>query len=85
MAYRHAPQLAWQRIEGEAVIIDLARGRTLGLNPVGSLIWALVPDHPEAAIAEEVSRQFDVPYEEARLDVSAFLRSLQDGGLVLVA
>jgi len=85
MPYRHAPRLAWQLIGGEAVVIDLAGARTLGLNPVGSLIWSLLPRLDEAAIAQEMTRRFDVALEDAESDVRAFLRALGEQGLVVEA
>ena len=85
MPYRHAPRLAWQLIDGEAVVIDLARARTLGLNPVGSLIWSLLPRLDEAAIAREMTKRFDVPLQDAESDVRDFLQTLGEQGLVVEA
>jgi hypothetical protein len=78
-----ASRLAWQVIDGEAVVIDLGKGRTLGLNPTGSLVWSLLADHDEAAIAAEVSRRFEVTPEAARADVREFLDAMREQGLVV--
>lgn len=75
-------RLAWQVIDGEAVVIDLAGGRTLGLNPSGTLIWSLLPDHDEAAIAEALTERFDVDLQTASADVREFVGSLRERGLV---
>jgi hypothetical protein len=75
-------RLAWQVIDGEAVVVDLARGRTLGLNPSASLIWSLLPDHDEGAIARALNERFDVDVRTARADVAEFVRSLRERGLV---
>jgi hypothetical protein len=80
-----AARLAWQIIDGEAVVIDLGKGRTLGLNPTASLVWSLLADHDEAAIADEVSRRFDVTAETARADVREFLNAMREQGLVVEA
>ncbi len=80
-----APRLAWQVIDGEAVVIDLGKGRTVGLNPTGSLVWSLLADHDEAAIAGEVAKKFEVSPETARRDVHDFLRAILDQGLVVEA
>ncbi len=85
MAYRHAPRLAWQLIDGEAVVIDLAQARTLGLNPVASLIWSLLPELDEAAIAQEMTKRFDVPLQAAKSDIHDFLQTLGEQGLVVEA
>lgn len=85
MPLRPDSALAWQLIDGEAVVIDLARGRTLGLNPAASLIWSLLPDHDEPALAEALSRSFEVDLETARADVREFVQSLREQGLVTEA
>jgi len=85
LPYRVAPRLAWQVIDGEAIVIDLGKGRTLGLNPTGSLVWSLLAGHDEDAIASEVSRRFAVAPETARRDVHEFLSGLADQGLLVDA
>jgi len=79
---RHAPRVAWQAIGDEVILVDFAAATTLGLNPVGSLVWTLLPDHDEPAIATDVARRFDVPLDTARQDVAAFLQMLRDRDLV---
>jgi len=80
-----APRLAWQVIDGEAIVIDLGRGRTLGLNPTGSLVWSLLESLDEAAISGEVAKKFEVGPETARLDVREFLNAMREQGLVVEA
>lgn len=80
-----APRLAWQVIDGEAVVIDLGKGRTLGLNRTGSLVWSLLASHDEAAIAEKVAKEFEVSPETARRDVLDFLAAMRDQGLLVEA
>ncbi len=80
-----APRLAWQLIDGEAVVIDLGRGRTIGLNATGSLVWSLLETSDEATIAGEVARRFEIGAERAREDVHAFLEAMRDQGLVVEA
>jgi hypothetical protein len=75
-------RLAWQVIDGEAVVVDLGRGRTLGLNPTASFIWSLIPDHDEPAIAEALCRRFEIDVDTARAEVHEFLQGLLDRGLV---
>ena len=45
-ALRRSPDVAWQTIGGEAVLMNLApEGRVLGLNPAGSLVWSMLEEH----------------------------------------
>jgi hypothetical protein len=77
-----APTLAWQHVAGEAVIVDLEAGRTVGLNEVGSLVWSLMPERDEQGIADEVARRFDVDAAVALDDVREFLAGLAARGWV---
>jgi hypothetical protein len=82
---RPHPSLAWQEIDGEGVVMDLARGRVLGLNPVGAFIWSRLADHDEEAVARALAGRFEVDLETARGDVRAFLDDLRAEGLVTEA
>jgi hypothetical protein len=72
-------------IDGEAVIMDLAASRNLGLNPAGSLIWSLLADHDEQQIAAALADRFAVEPEAALQDVREFVEGLRSRGLVVDA
>jgi len=46
VALRRHPDVAWQRIGDEAIVMSLSAGRVLGLNPTGALVWELVEQVP---------------------------------------
>jgi hypothetical protein len=83
MRLKPAPDLAWQAVGEETVIIDLARGRSLGLNATGGLVWSLLPEMDEVGMAAEVARRYGVPAEQARRDVESLLEELRARGLVV--
>lgn len=85
MPFRPHPALAWQEIDGEGVVMDLARGKVLGLNPVGAFIWSHLPDHDAEAVAHALAGRFDVDLETARDDVRTFLDELLAEGLITEA
>jgi hypothetical protein len=82
MPFRIDGGLAWQLIDGEAIVVDLVGGRTLGLNGTGSLIWSLLADHEEEEIAQAVAQKFEIDPSAAREDVRAFIQVLRERGLV---
>ncbi len=82
MPFRIDGGLAWQLIDGEAIIVDLVGGVTVGLNGTGSLIWSLLAGHEEREIAESLTRQFDVDLDTAREDVRNFIDLLRERGLL---
>jgi hypothetical protein len=85
MTLRRNPEIAWQVIGDEAVVMDLAGARVLGLNPTGALVWSLVEEKDEEGLVEAVTEQFIVDAETAREDVRTFLDLLRERGLVAEA
>jgi hypothetical protein len=70
-------------IGDEAVVMNLAGARVLGLNPTGALVWSLLEERDEQGLAEAVSERFAVDADAAREDVQAFLGLLRERGLVV--
>jgi hypothetical protein len=79
---RISPDLAWQVIDGEGVVVDLPRRRLLGLSPSASFIWSRIGTASEQEIAADLARAFDVEETRALADVHAFLARLSAMGLV---
>ena len=82
MALRRHPDLAWQQIGDEAVVMNLGQGRVLGLNPTGTLLWSLVEERDEDGLVAALVERFATDADQARADVRAFLMLLRERGLV---
>jgi len=82
MPLRRSPDLAWQSIGEETVVMDLAGRRVLGLNAAGGLLWSLLEERDETALAGALVERFEVEPDRARDDVREFLASLGARGLV---
>lgn len=82
MAFAIHPRVAWQVLDGEAILIDLDQGRSLGLNETGSFLWPRLPSSSEDDLVSALLAEFDVTPEQARLDVRAFLLQLRERGFV---
>jgi len=85
VALRRHPDVAWQTIGDEAVVMSLAEGRVLGLNPTGALVWSLVEERDEDGLVAAVVDRFATETVAAREDVRAFLSLLRQRGLVVDA
>jgi hypothetical protein len=85
VALRRHPDVAWQRIGEEAVVMSLAEGRVLGLNPTGALVWSLLEERDEDGLVAAVVERFEAEPERARDDVRGFVSSLRERGLVVEA
>jgi hypothetical protein len=82
VALRRHPDVAWQTIGDEAVLMSLAEGRVLGLNPTAALVWSLVGERDEDGLVAAVVERFATDRERARADVRGFLAVLRERGLV---
>jgi hypothetical protein len=83
VALRRHPDVAWQTIGDEAVVMSLAEGRVLGLNATGALVWSLVGERDEDGLVAAVMERFATDRERACEDVRAFLGLLRERGLVV--
>jgi hypothetical protein len=82
---RIAPELAWQVVDGEGVIVDLPRRSMLGLSPSAAFIWSRIDKASEDEIAAELARAFDVDEARAQADVRGFLTLLRERGFVVAS
>lgn len=69
--------LTWQEIDGELVILDLARSSYLTTNGTGAfLAKLLVEDRTPDDLAAALAAEYGITPEEARGDVDAFVAEL---------
>jgi hypothetical protein len=80
---RIAPELAWQMVDGDGVVVDLPRRCMLGLSPSAAFIWARIDSASEDQIAAELARAFEVDEPRALADVRGFVALLRERGLVV--
>lgn len=86
MALRRHPDVAWQRIGDEAVLMSLApEGRVLGLNSTGGVVWSLLEELDEDGLVAAVVERFAIGEARARDDVREFLSLLRERGLLVDA
>lgn len=75
-------RVAWQIIDREAVLVNLATGDTLGLNETGGWIWSQINERSTAEISLSVASRFEISPEAAERDVQEFVEVLAAKGLV---
>ena len=69
--------LTWQEIDGELVILDLARSSYLTTNGTGAfLAKLLVEDRTADDLAAALAAEYGITPEEARGDVDVFVAEL---------
>jgi hypothetical protein len=76
------PRVAWQLLDGRAVLIDLERATALGLNDSASFLWQRLDGRDAHALAGELAGEFELEPEQARRDVDEFLGLLRARGFL---
>jgi hypothetical protein len=65
------------------VLMDVGNGNIFNSNAVGARIWLKLQEGLDiAAIADQISAEFEVPPERVRADVEDFIEKLRANGIV---
>ena len=79
-------QVTWQEIDGELVILDLARSTYLTTNATGAFLTKLlVHETSEDDLAAALAAKYDLAVDGARADVRTFAAELDRLGLLVTA
>lgn len=78
------PDLTWREVDETVLVLDLRSGKYLELNATGSVLWKRLAEGSadEDQLVAALQEEFEVSDEQARTDVTAFLASLRQGGLL---
>lgn len=75
--------LNWREIDGEVVVLDVARSHYLNLNGTGCVLWLMLAEGTtERQLVDKLIEEFDVTEPTARNDVEAFVASCRENGLL---
>jgi hypothetical protein len=76
---------AWRVYDGEAVILSAEDSTLNTLNPAGTLIWQGADGKtPVRAIVDRICAEFNVDPAQAESDLTAFIETLSQRGLLKV-
>lgn len=80
------PDVLFQDLDGEAVLLHLPTERYFSLNSVGAVVWRLWESGltVEASI-ERIAGQYRTPEATVRRDVSALVAALSERGLIEIS
>ena len=68
-----SPRVAWQMVGDEVIVLDVASGRAVGLNPVATFIWRNLEKLSQEELPSAIAREFDVDETTARADLEVFV------------
>jgi hypothetical protein len=78
-----APDVIFQAVGDEAVLLNMKTTLYLGLNPVGARMWTTLTGANSIQSAfESLLAEFDVPEERLRQDLEEFLAKLNEYALI---
>jgi hypothetical protein len=81
-----APDVMFQTVGDESVLLNLRTSLYLGLNPVGTRMWVALTGTASAQAAyESLLSEYEVPADQLRQDLEDFLGKLSDHGLIQIA
>ena len=83
---RPAPSVHTRSFDGELVILDLAGGEYLSLDPIGSRLWKALEDGRKVDdVARQIVSEYDVSLEQATRDLEALVDEFLQKGLFVIA
>jgi hypothetical protein len=78
----HTGDSRYRILDGEALIVQLHSAQVMGLDPVGTRLFALLDGRRSlAALIELLHREYEVPREVLERDVMAFAAELVGAGV----
>jgi hypothetical protein len=81
--FTQGPDVVSRVLDGEAVILDLASGRYLGLNEVATRVWELLGEgRTVGAVRAALLAEFEVPAEVLEGDLEKLFADLTARGLI---
>jgi len=81
-----SPDVLFQEIAGEAVLLDLASEQYFGLDPVGTRIWQLLGEDGRLEhVLSVLCAEYSVEPSRLQADLLVLANELATAGLVVVA
>jgi Coenzyme PQQ synthesis protein D (PqqD) len=69
-----SPDVLWQRLDDEVIVMQLKTDLIFSLNPTGARFWELIAGGMKLeAVHEEMGKEFDVPPEVLATEVEGIL------------
>lgn len=80
-----SPDVLYQELEGEAVLLSLTNEQYYGMNDVGRHMWTLLHDHGDVdAVITQLQSHYDADVATLRRDLLNLIEEWQAEGLVTV-
>jgi hypothetical protein len=78
-----SPEVLFQEVSGETVLLDLDSEQYFGLDAVGTRVWQLIGEGASAdAVVDTLLGEYEVERETLAADVDELLARLAEAGLI---
>jgi coenzyme PQQ synthesis protein D (PqqD) len=85
MRFTVNPNVIFEELDGQTVLLQLEGGVYYKLNGPGSRIWALIQEHGDLEkVHTALEGEYRVDPETARRDVASLVEDLEGRGLIVV-
>ena len=82
-AFKIGPEVLFQQVSGEVVLLDMASENYFGLDEVGTRIWSLIESGNNVdGIVDTLCQEYEVERDILEGDVMELVSKLIDSGLV---
>jgi uncharacterized protein YcgL (UPF0745 family) len=81
--FETVPDVLYQAIGEEAVLLNLNNDHYYGLDDVGTRMWQLLQEHGEPeAVVQQMVIEYEAREEVVRCDLAALITQLEGAGLI---
>jgi len=82
--YTPSPDVVYQEVSGETVLLHLDKELYFGLNPIGGRIWELVQQgQSKERIINQLTSEFDADRDIIAADVNELIKQLLESDLLI--
>ena len=79
------PEVVWQRVEDQVVLLELADGQYFALDEVGSHMWELLQECEDLdAVPRQLEQIYEADEATLRRDLAELISKLVDADLLRV-
>ncbi len=82
--YQCAPEVLFQEVNGEIVLLDLQAETYFGLNETGARVWQLLQDGKAGdQLLDQMLEEFEIDRPQLEADVTELIAQLSEAGLIV--
>ena len=82
--FQMTPDVLFQTVADEAVLLNLNDNRYYGLDDIGTRIWQLLMEHGAVeVVVEQMLQEYEVDEATLRRDLAALLTEMERRGLLI--